>query len=98
MKISNKHILTSFARKHADATHPINKWIHVVESYNFRNHNELKSVFPSADYVGNERYVFNVKGNRYRLVVMVIFMNSYIEVRFCGTHAEYSKIKDIQNI
>ena len=98
MKISNKHILTSFARKHTDATHPINKWVQVVENYNFRNHNELKSAFPSADFVGNKRYVFNIKGNHYRLVVLVVFTISRMQVRFCGAHAEYDKLKDIGNI
>ncbi|WP_367913710.1 type II toxin-antitoxin system HigB family toxin [Leadbetterella sp. DM7] len=98
MKIANKHILTSFARKHADAIKPINKWIQVMERYDFRNHNELKIFFPAADYVGNERYVFNIKGNRYRLVVLVVFAGDKVQVRFCGTHAEYDKIKDIENI
>lgn len=55
-------------------------------------------MFPSADYVGNERYVFNIKGNRYRFVVMVVFFNGVMDIRFCGTHSEYDKIKDIKNI
>lgn len=64
----------------------------------FENYNELKALFPSADYVGNSRYVFDLKGNNYRLVVLVIFINSRMQVEFCGTHAEYDKIKNIENI
>lgn len=98
MKITNKNILDEFATKHADVRTPINKWIEIIESNDFENHNELKELFPKADYVGNRRYVFDIKGNRYRLVVLIVFMNDRMQIRFCGTHAEYDKIKDIKNI
>ncbi|PRD49041.1 type II toxin-antitoxin system HigB family toxin [Sphingobacterium haloxyli] len=87
-----------FSRKHTDSINPLNKWIKTVKEYEFVNHNELKALFPSADYVGNNRYVFNIKGNRYRLVVLVIFINGRMQIWFCGTHPEYDKIKDIKNI
>lgn len=65
MKITNKNILTEFAKKHADIVNPLNRWVEVVESNEFKTHNDLKHIFPSADYVENERYIFNIKGNRY---------------------------------
>ncbi len=98
MKITNKEVLDAFMDKHADTRNPLNKWMEVMENSEFKNHNDLKSVFPSADYVGNRRYVFNIKGNRYRLVVMVVFIGGRMQIRFCGTHADYDKIKDIENI
>jgi len=49
-------------------------------------------MFGSVDYVGNNRYVFNIKGNHYRLVAIVIFASQKIYIRFIGTHTEYSKI------
>lgn len=98
MKIANKTILTEFSKKHVDIVKPLNKWIDIVEENVFANHNELKAMFPSADYVGGGRYVFNIKGNRYRLVVLVVFVNDRMQIRFCGTHAEYDKITNIQNI
>ena len=45
-----------------------------------------------------ERYVFNVKGNNYRTVVLVVFFAGTVAIRFIGTHSEYDKIKDIKNI
>ncbi|MDR2937971.1 MAG: type II toxin-antitoxin system HigB family toxin, partial [Prevotellaceae bacterium] len=48
--------------------------------------------FNSADSVGNQRYVFNIKGNSYRLVVVVKFTIQFVYVRFVGTHKEYDKI------
>jgi mRNA interferase HigB len=56
------------------------------------NHNELKDDFPNADYVTNNRYVFNIKGNSYRIVVVLIFFAGEVNIRFAGTHAEYNKI------
>lgn len=46
----------------------------------------------SADYVGNSRYVFNIKGNHYRIVTVVVFFAGSMVIRFIGTHAEYDKI------
>jgi len=74
------------------------KWVDDVSKAKWKNHNELKIDYPSADYVGNKRYVFNIKGNHYRLVIAAVFIAEIIEVRFLGTHAEYDKIKDIQSI
>lgn len=60
MRILNKEVLDELMGKHADAIAPVNRWIEIVENNDFKNHNELKSLFPSADYVGNGRYVFNI--------------------------------------
>lgn len=98
MKIANKDLLDAFTIKHANTINAVNKWIEIVENSDFNNHNALKAAFPSADYVGNSRYVFNIKGNKYRFVVLVVFVLSTMQVRFCGTHAEYDKIKNIENL
>jgi len=68
----------------------INGWN--SEKAEWKNHNELKADYPSADYVKNNRYVFNLMGNNYRLVVVVVFFAGEINIRFAGTHAEYNKI------
>jgi len=62
MTITNKNVLDDFTDKHADTRSLINKWVEIVENCDLKNHNELKGVFPNADYVGNSRYVFNIKG------------------------------------
>ena len=59
---------------------------------------DMKKTFNSVDSVGNQHYVFNIKGNDYRLVVVVKFTISQVLIRFVGTHQEYDKIKDIKNI
>lgn len=55
-------------------------------------------MFNNVDYVGNDRYVFNIKGNDYRLVVIIRFAKGRVFIRFVGTHSEYDKITDIKNI
>jgi mRNA interferase HigB len=92
MKIHNKIILDYFISKHANAAKPIDRWIEIVEQAECKNHAALTKLFPSTDYVGNGRYVFNIKGNDYRLVAVVVFLDGFLSVRFIGTHAEYDKI------
>jgi mRNA interferase HigB len=98
MRITNKNKLDAFTVKHTDTINAVNKWVEIIETNDFNNHNELKSHFPAADYVGNGRYVFNIKGNKYRFVILIIFISDIMQVRFCGTHAEYDKIKNIKNL
>lgn len=55
-------------------------------------------MFNSVDSVGNKRYVFNIKGNHYRIVAIILFVPKIVYIRFIGTHKGYDKIKDITNI
>lgn len=92
MIIANKELLDDFVQSHAQAANPLNRWIEVVKAAQWRNHAELKGAFPSADYVKNGRYVFNIGGNNYRVVTVVIFIGGVMNIRFVGTHPEYDKI------
>ena len=98
MEIRGSDIIEIFCKKHADATESLTQWVEAVKVAHWKNHNDLKADYPSADYVGNKRYVFNIKGNHYRLVLIVIFFAERVDVRFIGTHAEYIKIKNIKDI
>lgn len=75
-----------------DARVSLERWYHIVFEAQWRNLGEMKADFPSVDYVGNQRYVFNIRGNKYRLVVVVKFVMGYVFIRFIGTHSEYDKI------
>jgi mRNA interferase HigB len=92
MKLLNKELLEKFVRKNASSSNAVNKWIEQMEKAVFSNPNELKSSFPNVDYVGKSRYVFNIKGNDYRLVAIVFFAVGSLTICFIGTHAEYDKI------
>ena len=92
MKLFNKELLESFVRKNASSSNAVNRWIEQMEKAVFSNYNELKSAFPTVDYIGKSRYVFDIKGNDFRLVAIVIFAARSLTVCFIGTHAEYDKI------
>lgn len=92
MLIANKELLDDFIKAHSQAINPLNKWAEVVKTAQWKNHAELKATFPSADYVKNGRYVFNIGGNNFRIVAVVIFIGGVMNIRFVGTHAEYDKI------
>jgi len=94
MIIDNKVILDDFVQKHAKAIKPLNKWVEEVTKANWQRHNDLKGCFPTADYIGNGRYVFNIGGNNFRIVAVVVFIAGIMSLRFVGTHAQYDNIKD----
>lgn len=96
MKIVNSELLNEFVRKHADARNAVEKWVAAIEEAEWKSHNDLKQDFLSADYVGNSRYVFNIRGNNYRIIAVVVFFAGRMVIRFVGTHQEYDKI-DAQN-
>ena len=93
MIISNKVLLDDFVQSHAQSASPLNKWVERVKAAAWKSHAELKQSFPSADYVKNGRYVFNIGGNNYRIVAVVIFVGGVMNIRFVGTHSEYDKIE-----
>lgn len=92
MVIISYGTLKAFYSIHADAKDALNNWYRVVLKANWSNFHELKQVFNSADAVGNDRFVFNIRGNNYRLVVMIFFDIRTVYIRFVGTHHEYDKI------
>ena len=97
MVIIAKSALTRFALRHKDTIVPLKEWYDTVSNVDWSNINDVKMTFNSADYVGNERFVFNIKGNRYRLVAAVIFSIRTVYIKFIGTHAEYDNI-DVKTI
>lgn len=73
-------------------------WYKRVKKAEWVNFSEMRNTFNSVDAVGNSRYVFNIKGNNYRLVAKVMFSVKRVYIRWIGTHTEYDKIKDISSI
>ncbi len=92
MVIISKTNLVEFAAKHSDSEAALNKWYEISKKANWNSLNDIKQAFNTVDYVGNDRYVFNIKGNKYRLVVMIFFDIRTMFIRFVGTHSEYDKI------
>jgi mRNA interferase HigB len=92
MVIISKAILTEFGLIHSDSIVALNKWYEECKKADWQNFSDIKKTFNSVDFIGNDRYVFNIKGNKYRIVAMIFFNKRTIFIRFVGTHAEYDKI------
>lgn len=97
MVIISKGILRQFGDTHPDAIDALNEWYTKSKNADWASLAEIKSTFNSVDYVGNDRFVFNIRGNRFRLVAMIFFDIRTVYIRFVGTHAEYDKI-DVSKI
>jgi mRNA interferase HigB len=92
MVIISKAFLREFAEKHPDAEAALVKWYDQAKSAEWRNFSELKKTFNSTDVVANDRYVFDIKGNQYRLIALIIFRTRTVFILFIGTHREYDRV------
>jgi mRNA interferase HigB len=93
MRLISIKPLREFWARHIDAEQPLRTWIKVVEKARWSKSDDVVASYPYADPVGKNRVVFNIKGNKYRLVVHIVYEIQVIYVRFIGTHAEYDRIK-----
>lgn len=98
MRIISFAIIRNYIAKHADADVPLRDWYKKTQKANWSTFADMKKTFNSVDYVGNDRYVFDIKGNTYRIIAIVIFIKKKVFMRFVGTHEEYERIKDIKSI
>jgi len=93
MRILGLPILESFKKDHADSRGQLDAWQMDVEREDWRTPHDIKRRYRSADFLADNRVIFDIKGNSYRLVVKVQYRNGLVLVEWVGTHAEYSKRK-----
>jgi mRNA interferase HigB len=92
MNIVSKPTIINYINKYPIATTSLLAWHKAFSKKIFYNFNELKAVYNSASIVGNNRVIFNIKGNSFRLIVSVDFKRQFAYVIWFGTHKEYDKI------
>jgi mRNA interferase HigB len=92
MRVVGKEVLAEYAKSHADSKDALAVWIRVATSAIWTSIADLRKTYPHADFV-KPYTVFNIKGNRYRLVTLVDYKQSIIYIEKCLTHAEYEKDK-----
>jgi mRNA interferase HigB len=90
--IITRRTLLEYCKKYPAASTALLEWYHELVNGDFKNFNELKQVYGNASLVSDDRVVFNIMGNKYRLVVRIVFDFKAIQVKWFGTHAEYDKI------
>jgi len=95
MQVFTKRVLREFGLRHSDAAQEILDWFDAVEAADWATGAAVRAFDGSVDYVGGDRWVFNIRRNRYRLVVRIFLPARQVYVRFIGTHADYDRIADI---
>ncbi|MBU0512483.1 MAG: type II toxin-antitoxin system HigB family toxin [Chloroflexi bacterium] len=90
MHIISRKALRQFWKKHSDSRGPLSRWFKVMEQNEFSSFNELRTTFPSADRVGN-LIIFNIGGNKYRLIASLHFNRGRVYIRHVLTHREYDR-------
>jgi mRNA interferase HigB len=90
--IITRKTLLDYCRKYPEAAVALQNWYYELLKTEYKNFNELKKVYGNLSLVGDDRVVFNIMGNKYRLVVRIAFEFKAIQIKWFGTHAEYDKI------
>jgi mRNA interferase HigB len=90
--IAKKTLVQFWESGHGDAEQPLKTWHALAKAGSWGNPQEIKARFATASFLANNRVVFNISGNKYRLVVKVDYEFQAIFIRFIGSHAEYDKI------
>jgi mRNA interferase HigB len=93
MKLVGLEIIEAAQKRHADAAKRLAAWKAEVESKEtvWKSFQDVRARYPATDRVGS-RYVFDIGGNRYRLIVKINFVVGLVVVRWFGTHAEYDRV------
>ena len=93
MRILGLPLLEEFKQRNADSRGQLNAWQTDIEREHWQTPQDIKRRYRSADFLQDNRVIFNIKGNTYRLVVKVRYQNGLVVIEWVGTHAEYSKRK-----
>jgi mRNA interferase HigB len=92
MRIIARSTLRAFADAHPRARGPLEAWYGEAAAADWRSPNDIKARYGNASFVANNRVVFNIAGNRFRLVVQVGYGARIVFIKFVGTHEEYDRI------
>ena len=92
MKILVKKSILFYVKKYPIAKTSLLIWHNEFSKFEFNNFNDLKNIYGNASIVNNNRVIFNIKGNDFRLVVSINFLQAACYVIWFGTHKEYDKI------
>jgi mRNA interferase HigB len=92
VRVIEKKTLREFWMKHSDCEEQLKSWYREAIEANWNSPQDIKTDYPSASFLQDNKVVFNIKGNKYRLIVKINYDFGMIWIRFVGTHAEYDKV------
>lgn len=92
MRVITNRRLVEFAREHPDANEPLQTWRKLIESIDFQGFNDLRKTFSAVD-IYDDKYIFDIRGNHYRIITSISFTQQICYIKHVLTHAEYDKGK-----
>src|SRR5690348_6588162 len=92
MHIITRTRLTEFSRKHVGARVPLGEWARLMRRKRYASYLQVRKDFPTVDFIGPRKAVFNIAGNKYRLIVDMRYELGRIYIRHVVTHAEYDRL------
>jgi mRNA interferase HigB len=92
MRVFAKKILRDFWDKHADSEEQLKTWFKEASKANWTSPAGIKSEYPKASILKERKVIFNICGNKYRLIVRINYKRGWVFILFIGTHLEYDKI------
>ena len=96
MRIISRKALREFWEKHPDAKQSLQTWYSDVKQSVWNSPTDVKRTYRNASVIANNRVVFNIKGNKYRIIVAVQYKFRIVFIRFVGTHEEYDHVDATQ--
>jgi mRNA interferase HigB len=97
MHVISKKKLLAFWKAHPDVENQLKAWHAEAEHAEWKTPDDIRQRYRSADFLADNRVVFNIKGDDYRLVVKIHYNTQIVYIRFIGTHAEYDRV-DVERI
>jgi len=91
-RIIAKKALREFWKKYSDSEQYLKTWYETAKISSWKSPNDIKQTYANASILKDNRVVFNIKGNSYRLIVKFNYIRQWAFIRFIGTHSEYDKI------
>jgi mRNA interferase HigB len=98
MILIGRKIIVEFGRGHAPSRNPLSAWEQVIKQTDYKSFNELRRTFPSVDYVSHRYTIFDIGGNKYRLITEIDYFAKVVNVKRIWTHSEYSMRKNEEAI
>jgi mRNA interferase HigB len=92
MRVIKRNTLKDFWQSHPDAEGALKSWLQEVKHANWSEPTDVKQQYGTASIIGNNRIVFNIGGNKYRLIVEINYPAQIVFIRFLGTHKEYDQV------
>jgi len=92
MRIIAKSTLREFWDIYPHAEEALHAWYEDTERARWNSPSDIRLVYPNASFLANNRVVFNIRGNHYRLIVQIHYNTQIVFIRFVGTHAQYDRI------